>query len=68
MNISARNTLRGTVKAVVPGAINTEVTVSVAGTELVAVITKASAERLQLAKGNNVIAVIKASNVMIATD
>ena len=38
------------------------------GIEVVSIITKHSAEALTLAKGKEVYAVIKASNVMIATD
>ena len=69
MEISARNTLKGTVKSVSPGAVNTEVTVGLpGGAEVVSIITKASAERLQLAVGKEVYAVIKASDVMIATE
>jgi molybdopterin-binding protein len=69
MNISARNVLKGKVKNVSPGAVNTEVTVELpGGAEVVSVITKASAERLKLAIGQEVYAVIKASDVMIATD
>ena len=69
MKISARNVLKGRVKQVNPGAINTEVTVALdGGNEVVAVITKASAERLGLAQGKEVYAVIKATNVMVATD
>ena len=69
MKLSARNVLKGKVKQVSAGAINTEVTVELAGgNEIVSVITKASAERLGLAPGKEVYAVIKASNVMIATD
>ena len=69
MKISARNVLKGKVKQVKAGAINTEVTVELAGgNEIVSVITKASAERLGLTAGKEVYAVIKASNVMIAMD
>jgi len=69
MEISARNSLRGAVKQVIPGAVNTEVIVELAnGLEVVAIITKESAERLNLAQGKKVYAVIKASDVMIATD
>jgi molybdopterin-binding protein len=69
MKISARNVLKGKVKQVKAGAINTEVTVELAGgNEIVSVITKASAERLGLTAGKEVYAVIKASNVMIALD
>jgi molybdopterin-binding protein len=69
MDISARNSLRGKVKRVLPGAVNTEVTVELAnGIEVVSIITKESAERLNLTVGKVVYAVIKASDVMIATD
>jgi molybdopterin-binding protein len=69
MEISARNNLKGTVKSVSPGAVNTEVTIGLpGGAEVVSIITKASAERLKLAVGNEVYAVIKASDVMIATE
>jgi molybdopterin-binding protein len=69
MKISARNTLKGTVRRVQPGAVNTEVVVELpGGLEVVSIITKESAERLKLASGAQVYAVIKASDVMIAID
>ncbi len=69
MKISARNVLKGTVKTVHHGVVNTEVTVELpGGIEIVSVITKGSAETLSLAEGVNVFCVIKASNVMIATE
>jgi molybdopterin-binding protein len=69
MDISARNSLKGTIKRILPGAVNTEVTVELAnGLEVVAIITMESAERLNLSEGKEVYAVIKASDVMIAID
>jgi molybdopterin-binding protein len=69
MKISARNVFKGKVRKVVHGAINTEVTVALpGGIEMVSVITKASAENLGLAEGKEVLAVIKATNVMIAVE
>jgi molybdopterin-binding protein len=69
MNISARNILKGTVTEVVPGAVNTEVIIQLGGgTEIVSIITKESAERLNLAAGKAVYAVVKASDVMVAVD
>jgi molybdopterin-binding protein len=69
MKISARNVLKGKVKQVKPGTVNNEVTIALAGKiEIVSVITKESSKNLQLAKGKEVYAVIKASNVMIAID
>lgn len=69
MKISARNVLKGTVKRLEEGAVNTEVTVELAGgDEVVAIITRASAKHLALAEGGPVNAVIKASNVILATE
>lgn len=69
MKISARNVLKGKVKQVKPGSVNSEVTIALPGkVEIVSVITKESAKNLKLAKGKAVYAVIKASNVMIAVD
>jgi molybdopterin-binding protein len=69
MKISARNMLRGTVKKIMPGAVNAEVVVELpGGAEVVSMITKSSVERLELKEGKAVYAVIKASNVMVATD
>jgi molybdopterin-binding protein len=69
MKISARNTLKGKVKKITPGAVNSEVVVELpGGQEIVSVITKHSAEALELKVGKEVYAVIKASSVMIMTD
>jgi molybdopterin-binding protein len=69
MKISARNVLKGKVKQVNHGAVNTEVILELpGGQEVVSVITKHSAEELVLVAGKEVFAVIKASNVMLMTD
>jgi molybdopterin-binding protein len=69
MKISARNVLQGKVKAIVHGEVNSEITLMLpGGAELVSMITKTSAEHLALKKGKKVMAVIKASNVMLATE
>ncbi len=69
MRLSARNVLKGKVKQVKAGAVNSEIIVEVSpGVEVVSIITKESAEKLGLANGKQVYAVIKASNVMIAVD
>ena len=69
MKISARNILKGKVKEVKTGAVNTEVTVELAGgMSVVSVITRESADKLGLTKGKEVYAVIKATSVMIAVD
>jgi molybdopterin-binding protein len=69
MKISARNVLKGKVKQVEHGAVNSEVTIELpGGLEIVSVITKHSAESLNLTVGSEVYAVIKASNVIVMTD
>ena len=69
MKISARNQLKGRITKVVHGPVGAEVSLHVApGVEIVSVITDSSARELGLKEGMEVYAVIKASNVMIATD
>jgi len=69
MKISARNILKGKVKQIKAGAVNTEVILELpGGAEIVSIITKESAQNLKLAKGKTVYAIIKASNVMIGVD
>ena len=69
MKISARNVLKGRVKSIAPGAINSEIAVELTGgQQLVSVITKQSAENLKLQAGKDVYAIVKASSVMIAVD
>ena len=69
METSARNQLRATVKAVSIGAVvMAEVIVDVNGIDVVAAITKDSAERLALSQGKSVVAIIKATDVMIGVE
>jgi molybdopterin-binding protein len=67
MQISARNQLKGTVQSVKLGTIMSEVAVDVGGQEIVAAITRGSAEGLGLQEGSEVTVIIKATEVMIAT-
>ena len=66
--ISARNQIPGQITAVKLGEVAAEVVISAAGVEIVAAITRASAERMKLTAGDRVTAVIKASDVMLAKD
>ena len=69
MQLSARNQLPGTVTAVKEGAVMAEVVVKLdGGTEIVSAITVASAQRLGLAAGSKVTVIVKATEVMLATD
>ena len=69
MKLSARNTVKGTVRNVILGPVSAEVTLRIApGIDIVAVISTGSAKTLKLKKGKKAYAVIKASSVMVATD
>jgi molybdopterin-binding protein len=69
MKLSARNVLKGKVKSVVRGAVNSEVVIElVGGTQVVSIITNTSADNLELAPDVDAYAVIKASNVMVAVE
>ena len=69
MKISARNVLKGKIRTVKHGSVNSEITIDLPGNiQIVSIITKKSAQDLRLSKSKGVYAVIKASNVMIAID
>jgi molybdopterin-binding protein len=63
--ISARNRLRGRITSLVMDGLMAEVQVRIGDQELVSVITRSSAERLGLAVGDEVVAVVKATEIMI---
>ena len=68
MKLSARNQLRGTVRSVNEGAAVANVELDVQGQRLVASVTVEAVTDLALAEGDQVTAVIKASDVIIAKD
>lgn len=69
MKLSARNQFPATVRAVTEDVVMAEVVVEVdGGHELVAAITAESARRLGLAPGKRVVAIIKSTEVILATD
>ena len=69
MKTSARNQFTGTVSEVLIGAVNAEVHVGLKGGEtIIASITKESAESLAIKSGVNVIALVKAPQIIIVTD
>jgi molybdopterin-binding protein len=65
MKISARNQLHGRVTAISLGGVMAEVRVQVGQHEVVSVITRASAEALGIQVGDAVVAVIKATEVIL---
>ena len=68
MIISARNQLKGTVKEIKTGPVSTEVVIDVNGAEVVSSITTGSAESLNLSIGDEVVAIIKASSIMVGKE
>jgi molybdate transport system regulatory protein len=68
MQLSARNQLAGTITNVELGTVMAEVTVDVNGQELVSVITRRSAENLDLKQGDTITVVIKATEVLLARE
>jgi molybdopterin-binding protein len=69
LKLSARNVLKGEVKSIQHGAVNSEVVVQLpGGIEIVSIITKTAAQNLQLKEGKEVYAIVKATNVILATD
>jgi molybdopterin-binding protein len=65
MALSARNQLPGTVKSVVLGAVMAEIVVDVGGRDVVSVITRRSAESLDVKAGDELSVVIKSTDVML---
>lgn len=66
IRLSTRNRLEGTVKAVKPGAVNTEVEVALPGGQvLAAIVTQESAQGMGLVEGKPVVAFFKASHVIV---
>ena len=67
MKISARNQLKGTVRGIRRGEAIANVELDVAGNRLVASITTEAVDELGLSEGDEVTAIVKASDVMLAT-
>lgn len=69
MKLSARNILKGTVRSIATGAVNSEVTIEIGdGVEITSIITNKSCENLGIRVGGQAYAVIKASDVMLGAD
>ncbi len=69
MKLSARNSLKGKVKKIIPGAVNTEVILELSGgVTITSIVTKEAVESLGIKEGKEAYAIIKASNVMLGVD
>lgn len=66
LEISARNRLRGRIVSIEADGVMAEVRIQIADQEIVSIITRSSAERLHLEVGDEVFAVVKSTEVMIA--
>jgi molybdopterin-binding protein len=69
MRLSARNQFSGTVTAIKLGGVMAEIRVDIGGGhEMVSAITRESADLLELGEGSSVTVIVKATEVLIATD
>jgi molybdopterin-binding protein len=68
VKLSARNQLAGTVSEIRRGEAIANVVLDVAGQRLVASITVEAVDELGLAEGNHVTVIVKASDVILATE
>ena len=69
VKISARNVFKGNITAVKTGSVNSEVDLTTTGGEkIVAMVTNDSVRELGLAVGNEALALIKASSVLVMTE
>lgn len=68
MRISARNQLKGRIVEVTKGSTTAHVTIDVGGSTITASITNQAVDELGLAVGDEVYAIVKASDVMVGKD
>ena len=68
MSISARNHLKGKITGLTLGDVMAHVTIKVGQNIIESVITRQSAEEMNLKKGDTVTAVVKATEVMVSKD
>ncbi|MEA1995229.1 MAG: TOBE domain-containing protein [Campylobacterota bacterium] len=68
MDVSARNRLPGQVKEVKLGQVMAEITLKIGENEVVAVVTRTSAEGLGLKVGDKAYTLVKATEIMVGKD
>lgn len=69
MRLSARNQLVGTVTAITEGVVTAEVVVQLdGGTQIVSVVTLESVRSLDIKVGDQVTAIVKSTDVLLAVE
>jgi molybdopterin-binding protein len=69
MKISARNVLKGKIIRVTHGLVDSEIAIELpGGSQIVSTMVKSSSEHLGLAQGQEVLAIIRGIDVLIALD
>ncbi len=68
MKISGRNQLKAVVREVVKGEVMAKVVLDYKGERIVSVVTVDSIEELNIKPGDNIIALIKSTSVMLAKE
>ena len=69
MKVSARNSLKGKVKEVTLGTVNTEIVIEIApGVEVTSIITKSSCDSMGIEVGKEVYAIVKSTDVLIGVE
>ena len=65
MSTSIRNRLGGTITNIVSGDVVSEIVIRTAAGEVTSIITTGSVKRMNLKQGDNVFAIIKATEVSV---
>jgi molybdopterin-binding protein len=69
MSLSAQNQFKGTLTSIRKGSVMSEVAIDIGGGNIIhSLIGSSSVQRLKLKKGMKVVAVIKATEVIVSTD
>jgi molybdopterin-binding protein len=68
LDLSARNQLRGRIAGLSVEGVMAEVRVSIGDQEVVSIITRGSVDRLGLRVGDEVVAIIKSTEIMIGKE
>ena len=65
MSTSVRNRLAGTIEKIVSDNVVSEVVIRTAAESIASIITTASVQRMNLKQGDNVFAIVKATEVSV---